>query len=96
MKRMVREKKDRCWRTFCEESGLQPPWEVVWWARDPWRVSDRMGRLRGSNGVWLDGDGEKVGGLVRDIFGLPTEDPVPWVGEGLRVDFPYSRVDVRR
>ena len=25
MKRMVREKKDRCWRTFCEDSGLRDP-----------------------------------------------------------------------
>ena len=96
MKRLVREKKDQCWRAFCEESGLQSPWEMVRWARDPWRVSDRMRRLRGSNGVWLDGDGEKVGGLVRDVFGLPAVDPAPWIGEGLGVDFPYSRVDVRR
>ena len=29
MKRLVREKKDRCWRAFCEESGLQSPWQVV-------------------------------------------------------------------
>ena len=53
MKRLVREKKNRCWRTFCKESGLQSPWEVVRWARDPWRINDRMGRLRGSNVMWL-------------------------------------------
>ena len=35
MKRMVKEKKDRCWRAFCKDSGLQLPWEVVRWARDP-------------------------------------------------------------
>ena len=45
--------------------------------------------------MWLDGDGAKVDGLVRDVFGVPVEDPVPWVGEGLLVDFPYSRDEVR-
>ena len=25
MKRMVMEKKDKCWRAFCEDSGLQSP-----------------------------------------------------------------------
>ena len=55
-----------------------------------------MGRLRGSNGIWLDGDGVKVDGLVRDVFGVLAEDPMPWVGEGLLVDFPYSRDEVRR
>ena len=68
---------------------------MVSWARDPWRVSDRMGRLRGSSGLWLDGDGAKVDWLVRDVFGEPAEDPVPWVGEALLVDFPYSRGEVR-
>ena len=64
MKRLVREKKDRCWRVFCEESGLQSPREVVRWARDPCRVSDRMSWLRGSSGAWLEGDGAKVAGLL--------------------------------
>ena len=35
MKRLVKERKDQCWRTFCEKSGMQSPWEVVRWARDP-------------------------------------------------------------
>ena len=95
MKPLVREKKDRCWRSFCEESGLQSPMEMVRWARDPWRVNDRMGRLRGSNGVWLVGDMGKVDGLMRDVFGLPTGDPAPLVGEALGADFPYSRGEVR-
>ena len=38
--------------------------EVVQWARDPWRTSERMGRLRGANGVWLEGEEEMVSGLV--------------------------------
>ena len=46
MKRMVKEKKDRCWRAFCEDSELQSPWEVVRWARDPWRAQERMRRLK--------------------------------------------------
>ena len=50
-----------------------------------------MGRLRGSNGEWLEDDGAKVGGLVRDVFGVPAREPVPWVGEGLQEEFPYSR-----
>ena len=29
MKRMAKEKKNKCWRAFCEDSGLQSPWEVV-------------------------------------------------------------------
>ena len=95
MKRLVREKKDKCWRAFCEDSGLRDPWEVVRWARDPWRVSDRMGRLRGSNGVWLEGDGAKVSGLVRDVFGVLAGVPALSVGEGLQEDFPYSREEVR-
>ena len=39
-----------------------------------------MGRLRGSNGTWLVDDGAKVGGLVRDVFGVPGADPATWVG----------------
>ena len=35
MKRLVKEKKDQCWRAFCEDSGLRDPLEVVWYARDP-------------------------------------------------------------
>ena len=95
MKRLVKEKKDRSWRAFCEDSGLRDPWEIVRWARDPWRVSERMGRLRSSNGVWLGDDGAKVGGLVHDVFGESAGEPVPWVGEGLREAFPYSWEEVR-
>ena len=29
MKRLVREKKEKCWRTFCEEHGCKDPWEIV-------------------------------------------------------------------
>ena len=37
MKGLVSEKKYRCSRDFWEDSGLQDPWEVIRWARDPWR-----------------------------------------------------------
>ena len=68
MKRMVKEKKDRCWRAFCEDSGLQSPWEVVRWARDPWRERERMGRLKNARGRWLDADVEKVRCLLSEVF----------------------------
>ena len=51
-------------------------------------MNNRIGRLRGSNGLWLDEDDEKVDGLVRDVFGLPTADPALWVGKGLGESFP--------
>ena len=28
-----------------------------------------MGRLRGADGEWLESEGDKVDGLVRDLFG---------------------------
>ena len=53
-----------------------------------------MRRLRGANGVWLEGDEVMVGGLVGDVFGRWGEDPVPCGGEGRGVYFPYSREEV--
>ena len=43
------------------------------WARDPCRERERIGRLRGANGVWVDRDEEKVGCLVSEVFGVPSE-----------------------
>ena len=60
-----------------------------------WRVNDRIEWLRGSNGLWLEGDLEKVDGLLKDVFSLSAEDPTPWVGKGLGADFPYSQEEVR-
>ena len=59
-------------------------------------MSKRMGRLRGSSGEWLEGDGAMVDGLVGDVFGRQEGFPGPCDGEGLRVDFPYSRKEVRQ
>ena len=58
-------------------------------------MNDRMGRLKGWSGVWLEGDGAKVDGLLRDVFGPPAADTAPWIGEGLGADFPHSREKMR-
>ena len=95
MKAMVKEKKDRCWRAFCEDSGLQSPWEVVRWARDPWKEWERMGRLRDIGGRWLDGDAEKVRCLVSEVFrGVGGVDGGWSRGAVGDVEFPMSREEV--
>ena len=69
MKAMIRRKKEACWRKFCEESGDKNPWEVVRWARDPFRLGERMSVLRDAAGTQLASNQEKVDGFVYDIFG---------------------------
>ena len=69
MKWIVREKKDACWEVFCGDSSLQSPWEVVRWARNPWRERERMGKLKDGRGRWLDADVEMVRCLVSEVFG---------------------------
>ena len=76
MKQIVKGKKNRCWRAFCEDSGLQSPWEVVRWARDPWRERERMGRLQDARGRWLEADVEKTHCLVSEVFGGTSEGRV--------------------
>ena len=92
MKRMVRMKKDQCCRAFCEDSGLQSPWEVVRWARDPWREKERMTRLRGSNGVWLESEEDRVRCLVSEVFVVTAKatESQPWGAEGC----PMSKEDL--
>ena len=29
MKRMIKDKKEKCWRRFCDEHGEPDPWEIV-------------------------------------------------------------------
>ena len=95
MKAMVKEKKDRCWRALCGDSGLQSPCEVVRWARDPWRERERMGRLRDVGGRWLEGDEEKVRSLVSEVFGGVREVVGDWSGGAVGdVEFPLSREEV--
>ena len=78
MKHMVREKKHNCWRAFSEDSGEQSPLVVVRWARDPWQVNERMGRLNGQNVLWLDGEEDRVRYLVSEVFDNTTEESEPW------------------
>ena len=66
---MIQDGKRKCREDFCTESGEKSPWEVVRWAKDPWRLRERIGRLRGVDGAWLQSEGDKVDGLVRDLFG---------------------------
>ena len=53
MKHMISEKKQKCWQRFCEEHGHRDPWEVVRWAKDPWRQRTRMRRLKTKEGKEL-------------------------------------------
>ena len=47
-----------------------------------------MGRLRGTNGAWLESEGDKVDGLVRDLFGEESaRETVVMEGGG---ECPYS------
>ena len=96
MKRMVREKKDACWRAFCGDSYLQSPWEVVRWARDLWRERERMGKLKDARGRWLDADVDKVYFVVSEVFGGSGEgrggDEVGGVDYG---GCPLSRYEIQ-
>ena len=47
-----------------------------------------MGQLRGMDGRWLESEGNKVDGLVRDLFGEEAAQASVVVGEG--EEFPYS------
>ena len=55
---------------------------MVRWARDPWRLKDRMDRLRGSQGNWLESERDKVEWLVRNLFGGETAQVSVVVGGG--------------
>ena len=78
---LIRDGKRKCWEDFCTESGEKSPWEVVRWAKDPWRLKERMGRLRGADGEWLESEGDKVDGLVRDLFGEVAAQNAIGMGE---------------
>ena len=64
-------------RKFFEESGNKNPWEVIRWAKDPFRLGERMGILRDATGARLDSNQEKVDGFVSDIFGEEEQREVP-------------------
>ena len=88
LRNLIQDGKRRCWEDFCTESGEKSPWEVVRWAKDPWRLKERMGRLRGADGKWLESEGDKVDGLVKDLFGEEVPQVSVVVGEG--EECPYS------
>ena len=69
MKRMVAEKEERCWRTFCKEHRHKDLWEIVRWAKDPRRLKTRIWNLKDRERRVLSSEEEKVEGLVRDLFG---------------------------
>ena len=51
-----------------------------------------MGKLRGTDGAWLESEGDRVDGLVRDLFGEEVaEDTVIVEGGG---ECPYSGYEV--
>ena len=69
LRNLIKDGKRKCWEDFCTVSGEKSPWEVVRWAKDPWWLKERMGRLRDAGGEWLESEGDKVDGLVRDLLG---------------------------
>ena len=69
LRNLIQDGKRKCWEDFCTESGERSLWEVVRWAKDPWRLKEWMGRLRGTDGEWLESEEDKVDGLVRDLCG---------------------------
>ena len=92
LRNLIRDGKRKCWEDFCTESGEKSPWEVVRWAKDPWRLKERMGRLRGTDGEWLESEGDKVGRLVRDLFGEEAAQDAMGMGE--HVECPYGMDEV--
>ena len=92
LRNLIRDGKRKCWEDFCTESGEKLPWEVVRWAKDPWRLKERMGRLRGADGAYLASEGEKVYGVVRVLFGKETAQDAMDMGDGR--ECPYGIEEV--
>ena len=42
LRNLIRDRKRKCWEDFCTESGEKSPWEVVQWAKDPWRLKEHQ------------------------------------------------------
>ena len=94
LRNLIRDGKRKCWEDFCTESGEKSPWEVVRLARDPRRLKERMGRLRGADGAWLESEGEKVNGLVRDLFEEEAAQAAMDIGDG--EECPYGTDEVMK
>ena len=88
LRNLIQDGKRKCWEDFCTELGEKSPWEVVRWAKDLWRLKQRMGRLRGADGKWIESERDKVDGLVRDLCGEEAAQASVVVGEG--EECPYS------
>ena len=69
------------------ESVEQSLWEVVRWAKDPWRLKERIGRLRGAGRRWLETAIDKVDGLVSYLFGRDAAGDTGHVSEGVECPF---------
>ena len=74
--------KRTCWEDFCTESGEKSAWEEVRCAKNPWRLKEKMGWLRGADRAWLESEREKVDGLVKDLFGEEAARATVVVGGG--------------
>ena len=94
LRNLIQEGKRKCWEDFCTESGEKSPWEVVRWAKDPWRLKERMGRMRGADGRWLESEGDKMDGLVSDLFGRDVGGAAG--DDSARVECPYGEDAVMR
>ena len=92
LRNLVQDAKPKCWQDFCTESGERSPWEVVRWARDPWWLKERKGRLQGADGTWVELERDQVDGLVKDLFGEETVQAAIVVGGG--GECPYSEDEV--
>ena len=38
LKKLIKKKKKECWKRFMEEYGEEDPWQIVEFAKDPWRL----------------------------------------------------------
>ena len=66
---MVKAAKEKCWRDFCTKEGVQSPWGIVPWAKDPFRVKERMDGLTEDDRFHVRDDTGIVRILMRKVFG---------------------------
>ena len=50
--------------------------------KGPLAVEGENGQVRGPDGAWLESEGDKVDGLVRDLFGEEAAQDAIGMGEG--------------
>ena len=76
MRMMVREKKKECCKKFCEGNGEKDPWEVVKWAKHPWRIREVIKSLLDVDNNLLNMNEEKAEDLIRDHFVWNEEERI--------------------